>query len=197
MKKTCDKIDEGGEKMSQVKELESWVDEISQVHLPRWHELPELDLYMDQVVTLVERYLSPLMVQGTEKMLTKSMVNNYVKLQLIPAPVKKQYSRRHLAFLIAITVLKQVVTIKEVKQGIMNLAKVTGEKNAYNYFVEEQERAIHGVANSLMENHDIPIEFQDVDESKLALKMASMAFATKIAAERLVFIQSGDDSWAK
>lgn len=176
--------------MSQENELQLWVDEIAKVHLPRWDELPELDLYMDQVVTLVERYLNPLMNQSNEKMLTKSMVNNYVKLQLIPAPVRKQYSRRHLAFLIAITVLKQIVTIKEVKQGIMNQARVSGEKNAYNYFVEETERAIHVVATCLKESHDVPVHFQDVEESKLALKMAAVAFATKIAAEKLVEIQS-------
>ena len=66
--------------MSQANALERWINEIAEIHLPRWDELPELDLYMDQVVTLVERYLNPLMSQSKEKLLTKSMVNNYVKL---------------------------------------------------------------------------------------------------------------------
>ena len=179
--------------MSQANALERCINEIAEIHLPRWDELPELDLYMDQVVTLVERYLNPLMSQSKEKLLTKSMVNNYVKLQLIPPPIRKQYSRKHLAYLIAITVLKQVVTIKEVKQGVVNLTKITGEKNAYNYFVQEQERAIHVVAASLSHRHEFCFDSQDIEESKLALKMASMAFATKIAAEKLVEYQSGEE----
>lgn len=176
--------------MSKNNTLEQWIDEISELHLPRWNELPQLDLYMDQVVTLIERYLRPLLNPSDEKVLTKSMVNNYVKLQMIPAPVKKQYSRKHLAYLIVITVLKQVVTIKEVKQGVMNLTEIVGEKNAYNYFIEEQEKALHLMAVSIREKKELPLNLEPVDENKLALRMAAMAFATKIAAEKLVVAQS-------
>lgn len=176
--------------MSQNNTLEQWIEEIYELHLPRWNELPQLDLYMDQVVTLIERYLKPLLMPSEEKVLTKSMVNNYVKLQMIPAPVKKQYSRKHLAYLIVITVLKQVVTIKEVKQGVVNLTKIVGEKNAYNYFIEEQEKALHLIAESLSKKQTFPVTVEPVDENKLALRMAAMAFASKIAAEKLVEFQS-------
>lgn len=184
--------------MNQDNGYKEWIMELERLHLPRWDELPELDLYMDQVVTLVERYLNPLLKsQGKEKLLTKSMVNNYVKLQLIPAPIKKQYSRKHLAYLIAITVLKQVVTIKEVRQGVLNLTMVVGEKNAYNYFVEEQEKAVHLVAASLAGQQSVPVEIENTDENKLALRMAAAAFAAKIAAEKLVEVQSEDNPWSE
>ena len=187
--RTYGKIKQGGESMAQSNEMQQWIDEMAKLALPRWDDLPELDLYMDQVVTLIERYLKPLLSENTEKMLTKSMVNNYVKLQLIPPPIKKQYSRRHLAFLIAITLLKQVVTIKEIKQGIENQANISGEKNAYNYLIEEQEKAIHAVAASLNTNENIVVDFKDVKKSQLALIMVAMAFAGKIATEKIVAIQ--------
>lgn len=59
------------------------------VHLPQWEELPDIDLYMDQVLNLVDRYLSPIGV----KPVTAAMINNYVKLNLIPKPIGKRYSR--------------------------------------------------------------------------------------------------------
>lgn len=170
-------------------EMREWCQQLESLHLPRWNELPELDLYMDQVVTLIERYLGLFFVDKQEKMLTKSMVNNYVKLQLIPAPVKKQYSRRHVAFLIAITVLKQIVTIKEVKDGINNLAKVHGERWAYNYFCEEMEAALRRVLKQAMgeipEEEPVAIPFEE-----LPLKLATQAVACKIVVEKTVQIQT-------
>ena len=65
-----------------------WGNQIETASLPRWDELPDIELYMDQVINLVSKYLSPILSQQEQPMLTKSMVNNYVKLGLIPAPVK-------------------------------------------------------------------------------------------------------------
>ena len=82
----------------------------SPLHLPRWNELPDLDIYMDQVLSLLSRYLRGL--PGLEeKGLTASMVNNYVKQGILPAPVGKRYNRTHLACLIIITILKSVLPI--------------------------------------------------------------------------------------
>lgn len=175
--------------MKHNEEMNEWCRQLEHLRLPRWNELPELDLYMDQVVTLIERHLGLFFADKQEKMLTKSMVNNYVKLQLIPAPVKKQYSRRHVALLIAITVLKQIVTIKEVKDGINNLAQVHGERWAYNYFCEEMENALKQVLRQargevLEEKHDV-IPFEE-----LPLKLAAQAVACKIVVEKTVLVQS-------
>ena len=58
--------------------------------LPHWEDLPEIDLYMDQVIALMEKYLSDLTTQDDSKLITPSMINNYVKLNIIPAPTKKK-----------------------------------------------------------------------------------------------------------
>ena len=85
--------------------------------LPKWNDLPELDLYMDQVIALMEKYLADISTPDS-KLITPSMINNYVKLGILPAPQKKKYSREHLAYLIIICSLKQVMPISNIKAMI-------------------------------------------------------------------------------
>jgi len=97
--------------------------------LPRWNELPEIDLYMDQVIALMEKYLP-----YNEKILTSSMINNYVKLGIMPAPIKKKYSRTHIAYLIIICCLKQVIPISDIQKLIeMRIANSSIEETL-NFF---------------------------------------------------------------
>ena len=80
--------------------------------MPEWDELPKIDFYLDQVIALVNQYLGFFVYDPEEeKLLTPSMVNNYVKLRLIPAPVRKKYGRRHIALLLMICTLKQSVSM--------------------------------------------------------------------------------------
>ena len=124
------------------RDLILWSDTLQDFHLPRWEELPNFDLYLDQVITLIEGYLQNLFDEENDTILTAAMINNYVKLKLIPKAEKKRYNRMHIAYLIAITILKQVLTISEVKQGIEYQAGINGLKEAFNLFCEEQEAAI-------------------------------------------------------
>lgn len=80
--------------------------------IPLWSELPELDLYMDQIIVLMEKYLGS---NPEDKLITPSMINNYVKLGIIPPPFKKKYSKTHIAYLIIICSLKQVMPIADIK----------------------------------------------------------------------------------
>ena len=82
-------------------------------HLPRWNELPDIGLYMDQVITLINKYIERLSPCG-DGTLTPSMINNYVKLGIIPCPVKKKYSRVQLSRLIMICVMKPVLPIQSI-----------------------------------------------------------------------------------
>ena len=112
--------------------------------LPLWDELPDIDVYMDQLVTIVERYLQPLSANGIPfKPLTPSMVNNYVKLKLIPKPIKKRYSRKHIARIIVITILKQVFDIPSIQQSIDLQTENTNSKDAYNLFCQYLHESLH------------------------------------------------------
>ena len=64
--------------------------DISEFHIPRWTEIPDIDLYLDQTVTILEKYLESYVDNKSEKLITKTMINNYVKQQLLEPPVNKK-----------------------------------------------------------------------------------------------------------
>ncbi len=103
--------------------------------LPYWDELPEIDLYMDQVIVLMEKYLSWYINSDSDnKIITSSMINNYVKLGIMPAPIKKKYSRVHIAYLIIICILKSVIPISEIKELIEKRIAASSIEELLNYF---------------------------------------------------------------
>ena len=73
-----------------ARRLAEWLDKLEKFDLPDWESLPELDLYMDQVILLLKRYLAPLDISGEEKAITASIINNYVRMKVMPPPVKKR-----------------------------------------------------------------------------------------------------------
>lgn len=176
--------------MNEIKSsLQIWGKELVNVHLPRWHELPEIELYMDQVITLVQRYLHPIVLKEKHTLLTSSMVNNYVKLGLIPAPKKKRYNQKHLAFLIAITLLKQVLSIPEIKQGILYQGAAVGIREAYNLFCDEQEQALGVVVSQALGKEPIAAFDQPIPVEFMAVKGATLSFATKLFTEKVIELE--------
>lgn len=103
-----------------------------------WEQLPDLGLYMDQVITYVEQQCRTLYAQ--EKFLTPAMVNNYVKSGLISRPNGKKYSRALLAQLIMICTLKQALSQDEMKKLLAMTASPDSNLNA-DQALEIQYRA--------------------------------------------------------
>lgn len=169
--------------------LKQWGKELKDLHLPRWHELPDIELYMDQVITLIEKYLSPVISVKKHPLLTSSMVNNYVKLGLIPAPTKKRYNQKHLAFLVAITLLKQVLTIPEVKDGILFQVALAGSKEAYDLFCTEQEQAIKVVVSQALGEEPVAAFAEVIPTELFAVRGATLSFAAKLFAEKVVELE--------
>lgn len=77
-------------------------------------DIPNIDLYMDQVTTFMDKCLAQYKRYEDDKVLTKTMINNYTKAKIFPAPIKKKYSRTHLMLLIMIYHLKSVLSIKDI-----------------------------------------------------------------------------------
>lgn len=97
--------------------LRRWENYLNNFHLPQWDELPDMDLYMDQVVMLLQRYLNFLPEdEHGNAAITASIINNYVRLKIMPAPVKKKYTRVHMAYLIMVCSLKQSVNIPYIQK---------------------------------------------------------------------------------
>ena len=100
-----------------TEKLRKWERFLQEYALPTWDMLPGIDLYMDQVIVLLTQYLNFLPREdGGENVTTPAMINNYVKMKVLPPPVKKRYSRVHLAYLIIVCMLKQTLGIAMVQQ---------------------------------------------------------------------------------
>ena len=118
---------------------------ISKIHIPRWNELPEIDLYLDQVVNYIEKYLGQYNANKDDKIITKTMINNYVKLGIMPAPTKKKYNREHIAYLIVICILKQVYSINDIGKLISLTIQYFELSKAYNRFCANLEVSLKNV----------------------------------------------------
>ena len=113
-------------------------------HVPRWNEIPKIDLYSDQLVSLLEQYLSSYIKSSSsdDKIITKTMINNYVKTKVINPPVSKKYNTEHVAYLFVICILKQVFSINDISELIKLAIQTVPPEKAYNRFCDELERAI-------------------------------------------------------
>ncbi len=98
------------------KSLENWLNDLNNFSFKNYEELPDIDLYMDQVVTFLEKQLYIFQNNTLDKQITSSMINNYVKGEVLPSPISKKYNREHLALIEEICTLKQVLSIADVKQ---------------------------------------------------------------------------------
>lgn len=95
--------------------LNSILDSLSRIDYIHPGEIPNIDLYMDQVTTFMETQLSSTKRYEQDKILTKTMINNYAKNHLLPPPVKKKYSKEHLLVLIFIYYFKNLLSIHDIE----------------------------------------------------------------------------------
>ena len=111
---------------------------VKDFRFPRYNEIPNVGLYLEQATKYVGEYLAPL----GEYTLTPSMISNYVKKGLVANPVKKQYSRDHIAYLFFIAVAKSVLSL-DALTGIIKLQQQTYTlPKAYDYFCGEFENLL-------------------------------------------------------
>ena len=163
-------------------ELNLWAKEFYDYHIPRWDDLPNIDYYMDQVIEYINRYVGIFCIDDT-KSITSSMINNYVKLGLLPAPIKKKYSKNHVSNLIVITILKQLTVISQIKDAVHFQIKLNGGKSAYNIFCEEIENAVKRIY-LIVNNKKIEIN-EEISLENMAVKSISNALAYKMLAVKI------------
>lgn len=160
--------------------------EIKDFHLPRWNELPNIDLYIDQLVTLLEQYLSGYIKNDNEKdekIVTKTMINNYVKQNVIKPPINKKYNKEHVASLFVIFVIKQVYSINDIKKLISLAIETSPIEQAYNRFCSELEKAIRIVFAE--KNY---VKNSKLSEEQYILRNVVQSFANKLYVQR-VYLQ--------
>ncbi len=123
--------------MTDIQKL-SAADSVRNFRLPRYHEIPNGGLYLEQTPQYISDYLGGIL----PGCMTSSMISNYVKKGLIASPAKKQYSREQIAYLFFIAVAKNVLSL-DALQGFIRLQQQTYPlEKAYNYFVAEFENLL-------------------------------------------------------
>ena len=115
-----------------LSKYEAWRKRLASSQLRRWEELPELNLYIDQLVAVINDRCASLGVSPV----TKSMINNYVKKGVIMAPVKKKYSRYQVAAVMVIALLKNIYPLDAIKAALDQLTINDYPQATYNRFVE-------------------------------------------------------------
>lgn len=106
--------------------------------LPRYEEIPNVGLYLEQTSKYISEYLACL----GDFALTGSMISNYVKKGLISNPVKKQYNREQIAYLIFIAVAKSVLSMEDIRLLIQMQKDAYASQKAYEYFRLELENVL-------------------------------------------------------
>lgn len=149
-------------------------DDIDSWEPVKWEGLPDIDLYMDQVVTYLRRQLALFQDDSEASLVTRSIINNYVKDGIVPRPINKRYAREQLSALMMACVLKRVLPMQQVKQLLR-----PGDQESYAAFSLGLKKALSREAEALerMEGDTL----QD-----LALDYALRAAANCLMADRLL-----------
>lgn len=167
---------------NQKKKFLEYAKKISRQTLPTWKELPEVDLYMDQVLIYIESHVKNFVSQNT-KFVTKSMINNYVKQNIMPAPINKKYSKEHLAYLIMICMLKPILPLPNVKKLIdKKLAKNSIEKT-YESFGELYNKAVSAIVRLAKQSYR-DSDFTEIEDFNLFMTIG--ANSAKLIIEELL-----------
>jgi len=169
--------------------LLEWASQFENAVLPKWDDLPNLPLYMDQVLLLLEQYLTP--SQDDERTITASIVNNYVRMKIMPAPVKKKYTRIHLAYLIVICTLKQSLSISCIQKMLPTNIAEDQVKLLYNDFADRYHEIAVCFAEQIRSNS--PPMFHPSDTTDhigiMAIGTALMANLAQTLTERIILSQ--------
>lgn len=132
-----------------VLKFSEWLAELTGSELVEWNRLPDIGLYMDQVLTLMDRQLAFYKRADDDRLLTQPMINNYTKDGLLPRASDKKYTQGHLALLSVLCSLKPVLSISDLSVLLKNTQIETDEKRIYDFFLESQSDSIDRVRKDL------------------------------------------------
>ena len=112
------------------------LDKISSFDYIHADQIPNIDLYMDQVTTFMDTHLGATRRYDEDKVLTKTMINNYAKNNLLPSPVRKKYTENHILQLILIYYMKSFLSISDIETMLKPLTQHFWDENSSPNFAE-------------------------------------------------------------
>lgn len=145
-----------------VHEMLKYLSQIDYIHP---EDIPDIDLYMDQVTTFIDKHLSSTKRYKSDKLLTKTMINNYAKNDLLPPPEKKKYTQEHILTLAFIYYFKNILSINDIR-SILNpiTRKYFGNteglslKEIYTSIFDMKYPIIHDLAKDIAKKSDLSKE---------------------------------------
>lgn len=187
-------------------ELKNWLAGLKDQYAAEWERLPDIGLYMDQVQTYIDRQLGLYRLNEEDKLLTPAMINNYIKDGLIPRAEAKKYGPVHLALLIMIATLKQVLSIQDLNQLLSDYREPEPVASLYRQFLHDQRCSLQDTEARVIEELDRLTEKLNQKESEAldsdvmqALRELSLALCiearTKIlVAQKIMSILSNEQT---
>ncbi len=172
--------------------LRRWETYLENYRLPAWEEIPDIGLYMDQVVTLVKGYLDYMPPElKEEQIITPAAINNYVRKKFMPQPVKKRYYRTHLAYLLILCALKPSLSISDIQSLIPMSAGEEELHHFYNAFRQQHKRSaeffitrIERLKRLVVKEEFFGSAFKD-PATEIVVDVALLSSFTKILSDKL------------
>jgi Domain of unknown function (DUF1836). len=152
-----------------------------QYHCPRWSELPDVPLYMDQVVAIIRNALD--IFSDGEPVITAPMINNYVRQKLIDPLVNKKYLKDHVSELIVISLFKRSFSMQEIKNVTMSMIDEYGIQESYDLFCAELEEFMR--ISFASDESDITL-VRKGETTEVLLRLGMMALFSKLLVENKI-----------
>ncbi len=179
--------------------LRRWEKYLEDFKLPSWKEIPDIGLYMEQVIILLKDYLDYLPPElKDEQIITAATINNYVRTKIMPEPVKKKYYRIHIAYLVMICTMKQILPIAVISRIIpMNISDEEVE-HIYERYSDRHRKTIQYflgqirlVAGPILDHKEVIAE-SATDTDDLITMCTIFAGFSKLLAEKLLLLDGKD-----
>ena len=173
--------------------IEALIQMMKEVTYVQPGDVPNIDLYMDQVTTFMDEYLESSKRYSDDKLLTKTMINNYTKNNLLPSPEKKKYSKDHMYILLFIYYLKNILSISDTKAILNPLTsrffntdkhdkseRVTLEDIYAEIFKIESEQSAIITKDVIRKYEKSRVSFEDVDDATEKEILQNFAFVSML-----------------
>ena len=173
-----------------------WEHYLNNYKLPAWKELPDIGLYMDQVIALLGQYLDFIPLEDSkDKPVTPTTINNYVRLKVMPAPEKRKYYRVHIAFLLMIFTLKQGISINGLQQLLPSTANEEEIRAFYTSYVERLQEVGNFYTAQTRAAVQVILDPKTSDEGAIEnviIQSILQSGFSRILAEKLLHLQDAD-----
>lgn len=160
-----------------------------------WDRMPDIELYMDQVITFLDRQLSIYKLGEDDKIVTPSMINNYTKDGVVPRAESKKYSREHIALILMVVSLKKVLSMPDLSNLLKGFEINKDDKieEFYNKFLKYQKNAISkstSEINTFIKNSSDDTTSMEQVLKDLALELSVQSQINCVLAEHILNIVS-------